>query len=311
MRLEDGDDAARVQRARGGDRRARPRSGGARSRRPPARRRPSPPGARSAARRPRSPPARRPQPSRSAPASRHASSAAAALRALCAPGTRSAHLVPAPGEARPGRGQLDVEAPKRRLGVPARSTKASASRRRPPRRAGARAGTPRRPPRARPARRRSRGGRARRWSRPRSSDVERQHRAVGLVGLDDQPLARAPVGVRAGRAQLAADEVRRAPARTRSSAWATIEAVVVLPWAPATAIVRRSAVSSPSSSPRGLAQARLARRRARGCRPGSPSSRELDVVAGGHVGGVVADADVDAERAERARARATPRGPSR
>jgi hypothetical protein len=39
--------------------------------------------------------------------------------------------------------------------------------------------------------------------------VEGEHRAVGLVGLHDEPLAGAPVGVQAGRAQLAADEIRR------------------------------------------------------------------------------------------------------
>ncbi|HYF26524.1 MAG TPA: UDP-N-acetylmuramate--L-alanine ligase, partial [Baekduia sp.] len=35
----------------------------------------------------------------------------------------------------------------------------------------------------------------------------RQHRAVGFVGLDDQPLPRPPVGVLPGRPQRAADEV--------------------------------------------------------------------------------------------------------
>ena len=39
--------------------------------------------------------------------------------------------------------------------------------------------------------------------------VELEQRAVGLVGLDDQPLPRPPASVRARRAHLAADEVGR------------------------------------------------------------------------------------------------------
>ena len=56
-----------------------------------------------------------------------------------------------------------------------------------------------------------------------SSGSSSQQRAVGLVGLDDEPLPRAPAGVRARRAQLAADEVAGVHRRSRSSAWATIE----------------------------------------------------------------------------------------
>ena len=79
-----------LERARGGDRRRAPRSGGARSRR----RRSAPVGgraerARSGGRRPRSSPARCGRAATSAPASLIAVSAAAALRALWAPGTAS------------------------------------------------------------------------------------------------------------------------------------------------------------------------------------------------------------------------------
>jgi hypothetical protein len=40
-------------------------------------------------------------------------------------------------------------------------------------------------------------------------DVEGEHRPVGLVGLDHEPVPRPPAGVGAGAADLAADEVAR------------------------------------------------------------------------------------------------------
>ena len=81
--------------------------------------------------------------------------------------------------------------------------------------------------------------------------VEPQEAAVALVGLDDGPLALAPAAVggaavRADPRQLTADEEGRVlaerPHRPDQHA-----VVVVLPWVPATAIVRFAAQSSDSS----------------------------------------------------------------
>ena len=64
---------------------------------------------------------------------------------------------------------------------------------------------------------------------------ELEERAVGLVGLHDGPIALPPGRVRAERAQLAADQEGRVRPAS-ASASAAIDAVVVLPWVPATAI---------------------------------------------------------------------------
>ena len=47
----------------------------------------------------------------------------------------------------------------------------------------------------------------------RDVDAQAQHRSVGLVRLDDEPLPRAPVRVRETRARRAADQPRRLDAR--------------------------------------------------------------------------------------------------
>ena len=89
-------------------------------------------------------------------------------------------------------------------------------------------------------------------------DREAEHRAVGLVGLDHQPLALPPLRVRQSAAHWSAHQ----PPGSRPAArrmCTSIDAVVVLPWVPATASVRFNAVSSPSNSARG--------------RSGSPRSR--------------------------------------
>ena len=136
------------------------------------------------------------------------------------------------------------------------------------------------------ARPRSCGGRARRSSRPRSPAP-----GAGTTRRTRRPRRRAtrppPGGVRARRPQLAADEVGRVgpPA---SSAWTSIEVVVVLPCGPATAMRRL----------RGDLGQELGARRSRSHGPGRRPLRvlvrdgrghhELDVVPGGHVGRVVA-----------------------
>ena len=118
--------------------------------------------------------------------------------------------------------------------------------------------------------------------------LELEQRAVGLVGLDDQPLPRPPAGVRAGRAHLPADEVAGSAPAPRS-AWTSMLEVVVLPWVPETAIVGRRRVSSPSRSARcsSLAAARALRVL------GRDRGRVDDLGAVRHVGGVVAHDRLD------------------
>ena len=143
---------------------------------------------------------------------------------------------------------------------------------------------------------------------------EREHRPVGLVGLHHEPFPCPPVGVAPGGAQRAADEVGGLEAAA-SSAWAIIDVVVVLPWAPATAIVRLSALSSRSSSARGWSRRPRSRAATRSGLSGGDRARaedDLDVVAGGTLASVVAGADVDAQRAQGLGDRAgESRGPSR
>ena len=117
---------------------------------------------------------------------------------------------------------------------------------------------------------------------------ELEERAVGLVGLDDEPLARAVRGVRArGRCSPGR---RSSPPMTNvgsqpsdSSACAAIDAVVVLPCVPAIAIVRRRRLSSPSSAPRWISRSPRSRAGARSgfARADRRRDDELDVVAGG------------------------------
>ena len=67
---------------------------------------------------------------------------------------------------------------------------------------------------------------------------------VGLVRLDDRPLARAP---RVGRRAAQSPPITKTGSRPHSSnAGAAIAAVVVLPCAPPTAIVRLRRETSPS-----------------------------------------------------------------
>ena len=109
---------------------------------------------------------------------------------------------------------------------------------------------------------------------------QREQRAVGLVGLDHEPLARAPAGVGAGRAHGAADEVARGPSRSRRSACTSMLDVVVLPCVPVTAIVGRRRVSSPSSSARCSSRSPARAPRARGSPAGSRDETTSSAPAG-------------------------------
>ena len=135
---------------------------------------------------------------------------------------------------------------------------------------------------------------------------ELEQRAVGLVGLDDEPLPRAPAGVRAGRAHGAADEV----ARVHPAAAQRVDEH---------ARRRRLAVRAGDGDRRAqarqlaeqlgavqLAQAALAGRGALGVL-GRDRRRDDDLGAVGHVRGVVADGRLDPRRAQRRRRRASRR----
>ena len=102
----------------------------------------------------------------------------------------------------------------------------------------------------------------------RDLDLEAEHRAVGLVRLDHQPLPSLQWSSPARRPP-SRPPASPGPSPAARSACTIIDEVVVLPWVPATAIVRRSALSSPSSAARG--------------RSGMPRSRggcALDVLSG-------------------------------
>ena len=103
---------------------------------------------------------------------------------------------------------------------------------------------------------------------------ERQERAIGLVGLDDQPLAVAPAGVGAQVAHLAADDPAGVQPARRAARAAIIAVVVVLPCAPATAITRarRGDLAAAARRAAGPAARARAPRRAPGCRARSRSS---------------------------------------
>ena len=102
---------------------------------------------------------------------------------------------------------------------------------------------------------------------------ELEERAVGLVGLDHDPLPRSPGGVGPGAAQLAADRGRRGRGRSRAAR--------ARPCRGGGLAVRagdRDRALQPESSPSRSARWRTAgRARARppapGCPPGSPSRR--------------------------------------
>ena len=108
-----------------------------------------------------------------------------------------------------------------------------------------------------------------------TSRAELEERAVGLVGLDHRPLPRAPGRVRAApsaarRRSGRPGRGRRRAARARpSTRWWSCRGCR------STAIVRFSRDSSPSRSPRCSDARRPPRapRPARGCPPGSPSTR--------------------------------------
>ena len=110
-------------------------------------------------------------------------------------------------------------------------------------------------------------------------DVQAQHRAVGLVGLDDQPLPRPPRRVRAGRRQRAADEVAGIePAADGDDALEGGELGEQV----------GARVDGQAAVERGEPLGVVGRDGAR--------EDDLDVAAWGHVGRIVAGARVDAGR---------------
>ncbi len=238
---------------------------------------------------------RRPRP-RSAPASRQAVSAAAALRALWAPGTDSSTSTPSSVEARAALPQLrrrDVE--RRQRGV-----------------AGEREQLGPVPDDGLLGQRQERAegvvdvaaravGRVvvelgvREHGDPRR---ELQQRAVGLVGLDHEPLPLPPAGVGAGRADLAADQVARVhPAAAQG----------VHDHARGRRLAVGAADRDRRLQPRELAEqlgaVQLALAALAGDRPlgvlGRDRARDHDLGALRHVGGVVALGRLDPERAQR------------
>ncbi len=272
----------------------RPRSGGGRSRRRPRRPRRSARAARSAAVPPGScaiaatarPGRRRPAPRRS--------SAPAALTALCAPGTVS----------RP-------RARARRTASRSRRAAGRARRRGSP--AGARAPRELRPV---PDDRRGLGARQEGAEgvvevEPRAvggvvvelgvgehRDLGRelQQRAVGLVGLDDDPLAAPPAGVVAGRCAARRRRRRLGSSPQPRSTCTIIAVVVVLPCVPVTAMQRLSAAIWASRSARCSSPA-LARPRARVV--GRDRGRVHDLGSGRDVLRRVADHRLDPGRPQR------------
>ena len=258
-----------AQRARRRAASRRSRSGGGRSRRRPARRRAAAPSSWK----------RRPAPAkaRQRPRSRAASAAPARRAASSAPAAFARCGRPAPTARPPGRASESASRPSVSVsscgvvGDDAAPRAAPAARAVPDHRLGGR--------RARNSRKTSRSS----ASEPKRRVVveldvrqhgdlhaQAEHRAVGLVGLDDQPLARPPLGVGQAAADRPPTSQPGSHARRRAARATSIDAVVVLPCVPATAIVRRSAVSSPSSSARG-----------RSGRPRSRAAAPLEVLGAG------------------------------
>jgi hypothetical protein len=138
----------------------------------------------------------------------------------------------------------------------------------------------------------------------RDVDVQREHRPVGLVGLDDEPLARAPVGVVPGRREGASDQVRglQVAAQQHVGDHRGGRRLAVRPGDRDRAL--QSAQLCQQVGTRVVAQAAVARGGALGVvRRDGGRVDDLDPVAGGHVGRVVADVDLDTERLERAQRR--------
>ena len=134
-------------------------------------------------------------------------------------------------------------------------------------------------------------------------DVQREHRAVRLVGLDHEPLPRAPVGVEAGRRQRPADEVGglEAAAQQHVRRHRRRRGLAVRPGDRDRALER--AQLREQLGARMVGQAALARRGALGVVERDRGRvHDLDAVAGGHVGGAVADVDLDAEGGQRLQA---------
>ena len=286
VRLEDGHEAPRLQRARSGERRRDLGRRGGRSRRTRARRR-ARPSARSGGRRAGSTRARRAARTGSCPAARTAPIAASALSTLCSPGTGSADVgdvlaVDDEREPHSRAGGAHVARAQRRACGERPNSHAGGDARRPPTRRPCPPGRtlPRNSSNAASHLELGRVGRVVVELDVREhGDVraEVQERAIGLVGLDDHPLPAAPDGVRpvaaAGQRQLRADRVAGVLAARRQRV-RVIAVVVVLPCVPATAITRRSAAAAASSSPRWWHGRRArARPRPRGGRRGSPWRR--------------------------------------
>ena len=143
----------------------------------------------------------------------------------------------------------------------------------------------------------------------RDVDVQREHRAVRLVGLDHEPLARAPVGVEPGRRQRPADQVGglEAAAQQHVRGHRRRRGLAVRAGDRDRALERAQLARAARRAGGRAARAR-ARRRARGCRAGSRSSaRPRRPRPPGTLRGVVADVDLDAERAPAPAGRASRR----
>ena len=156
-------------------------------------------------------------------------------------------------------------------------------------------------PRARRASPSARGDRARRWSRRRSRAADRgswrRTRQPRRPPTRPRPSRRSPAR-RRGRCPGSSPPRKKAFAPSRATIQASMPAVVVLPCAPATAISRRSAQSSASSSPRCRTRWPRSRARppARGCLGDRRRDDDLRVL--GHLLGIVADPRLDARRAQ-------------
>ena len=131
--------------------------------------------------------------------------------------------------------------------------------------------------------------------------VSLQERAVALVGLGDEEVARAEPRVRAERVDLARRRRRWDRGRRRASTVATSEVVVVLPCEPAMATQYFTRISSASISARGMIGISSARARDDLGVVRLDRARVDDDVGPLDVLGAVADVDAHAERLEAAR----------
>ncbi len=130
----------------------------------------------------------------------------------------------------------------------------------------------------------------------RDVDVQREHRAVRLVGLDDEPVARAPVGVVPCGGQRAADQVRglQAAAQQHVGDHRGGRRLAVRPGDSDRALEQAQLVQQIGA--RVVGQAALARGGALGVVGGDRGRvDDLDPVGGREIGRVVADVDLDAQ----------------